>query len=238
MPHPEIALALPAARGPALAAVARRAEERGFGTLVAVAHRDHDPLVAAAFAAAATRRARLATAGLPLPGRSAAALARAARTLDELSAGRFALGVAAARDGVPASLTRGDGRPFDAQLAELRRGPAAAVELLLGGADRATIDRVARAADGWIAPLGATAQDVAGGTAAIAERWTWHGRAGAPRVLALLDAREAAGRRERVAGLRDAGAATVVLVGAAETPAEVDALADALALVEPVEVAR
>jgi len=233
MPHPEIAVALPVGRGGAVAAVARRAEERGFGALAAVAEPDRDPLVALAFAAAATRRIRLTAAGVALTGSGAAAVTRAARTLDDLACGRLALGVAAERDGAPSGAARADGQAFDAGLRALRTGPAAAVTLLVGGADRPTIERVARGADGWIAPVGATAQDVATGHAALRERWRWEGRAGAPAVVAFLDARPLAGLHRRVADLHGAGASTVVLLDAGEEAEHVDALADALGLVLP-----
>jgi alkanesulfonate monooxygenase SsuD/methylene tetrahydromethanopterin reductase-like flavin-dependent oxidoreductase (luciferase family) len=233
----ELGIALPAGTGRGIVSFAQRAEARGFGSLVAVNHRERDALVTLAFAAAATWRIRLAAVGVPLPGRSAAVVARETRTLDELSGGRLTLGVTAEHDGVPPSLTRGDGRPFDAQLDALRAGPAAAVALLVGGADRRTIERVARAADGWLVPAAATLEDVATGRVALEDEWRRRGRSDEPRICAQLEVGEIADVAGRVAALRDVGATSVVLLPAAADVDHVDALADALSLVEPAAVA-
>jgi alkanesulfonate monooxygenase SsuD/methylene tetrahydromethanopterin reductase-like flavin-dependent oxidoreductase (luciferase family) len=234
----EIAIALPAAARGTTAAYARRAEERGFDRLVAAAGGPHDALVALAVAAGATVAIRLAAVGLALPGRSPAVLGREARTLDELSSGRLALGVSTESDGLPPRLTRGDGRAFDAALDALRTGVAAAVPLLVGGADRRAIERVARVADGWVAPTGATAQDVAIARGALGEGWRWNGRGGTPQILVELEAGDPGSLPARVAALADAGATAVVVVLGHDDLEAVDAVADALDLTGREAVAR
>jgi len=234
MPDPEIALALPENASVTTIAIARRAEERGFDRLVALGggapdalgSGAHDALVTAAVAAGATERIRLTAIGLALPGRGAAALGREAHTLDELSGGRLALGV---RPRV-GDLATSDARGFDDELDELRTGPAAALPLLVGGDDRAAIERAARAGDGWVAPVGATSLDVAIARAALRDGWRWNGRGGAPQVVVLLEAGTPGTLPARVATLAAAGATTVVLVLGHDDVGPVDVLADALGL--------
>jgi alkanesulfonate monooxygenase SsuD/methylene tetrahydromethanopterin reductase-like flavin-dependent oxidoreductase (luciferase family) len=238
MSHTEIAIALPTATRATTTAFARRAEERGFDRLVAVAGGPHDALVALAVAAGATERIALAAVGLALPGRRAAVLGREARTLDDLSGGRLALGVTADRDGLPPGLTRGAGRPLDAQLEELRTGPAAALPLLVGGTDRASIERAARAGDGWVAPAGATSLDVALARAALRDGWRWNARGGAPQIVALLEAGDPGTLPTRVAALADAGATTIVLDLGRDDVEPVDVLADVLDLTGREAMAR
>jgi len=226
MPDPEIALALPENASVTTIAIARRAEERGFDRLVALGGGAHDALVTAAVAAGATERIRLAAVGVGLGGRTAAALGRDTRTLDELSGGRLALGVSPRADGLATS----DGRAFDDELDELSTGPAAALPLLVGGDDRAAIERAARVGDGWVAPVGASTLDVAIARGALREGWRWNGRGGTPQIVVLLEAGTAGTLPARVAALADAGATTVVLVLGHDDLGPVDLLADALDL--------
>lgn len=104
--------------GPEMVATARRAEELGFESLwipdhivLPVEYRSlypystsgrmpappetpfHDPIVALAFIAGATSRIRLATGVLVLPMRNPFAVAKAAASLDVVSAGRFIFGI-------------------------------------------------------------------------------------------------------------------------------------------------
>jgi probable F420-dependent oxidoreductase len=92
----------------AIAELARAAEAAGFDAchvtdhpfpterwMKGGGHHAHDPFVALAFAAAATRRIRLQTNILVLPYRNPFLTARSAASLDALSDGRLILGVAA-----------------------------------------------------------------------------------------------------------------------------------------------
>jgi probable F420-dependent oxidoreductase len=94
--------------GPAVADVARAAEDAGFAAvnltdhpmppdrwLAGGGHHALDPLVALAFAAAATTRLRLHTHVIVLGYRNPFLLAKGVMTLDRLSGGRVILGVAA-----------------------------------------------------------------------------------------------------------------------------------------------
>lgn len=76
-------------------ALARLAEDRGFDSLwVAEAYGSDAPTVLA-YLAAATQRIGLGSAVMQIPGRSAAMTAMTAATLDQLSGGRFRLGLGA-----------------------------------------------------------------------------------------------------------------------------------------------
>jgi probable F420-dependent oxidoreductase len=90
----------------ALGAIARAAEDAGFGAvsltehpiphddwLATGGHDALDPFVGLSFAAAATSRLRLLTNLTPLPYRNPALLAKTVATLDRLSGGRVILGV-------------------------------------------------------------------------------------------------------------------------------------------------
>ncbi|HEU4657517.1 MAG TPA: LLM class flavin-dependent oxidoreductase [Capillimicrobium sp.] len=208
----EIGILLPHARGAGAGELARRAEAAGFHRIVAPSDRCTDPLVTLAFAAAATERVKLATAGLSLPGRRARHVAQAARTLDELSGGRFALWVTAEPESPPVELTTGAGRAFDTQLDELGRSVAAAVPLLVAGRDRKALGRVCRCADGVVLGPDACQYDVAGARTELEERWREQGRGGRPEIVALTEVRGLLELPGQVAELAGAGATTVVVV--------------------------
>jgi alkanesulfonate monooxygenase SsuD/methylene tetrahydromethanopterin reductase-like flavin-dependent oxidoreductase (luciferase family) len=97
----KIGLGLPNAdrslrRGRLLVEIARRAEELGFSTLATlgrVAYLSHEELIALAAAAGATERVGLMTDILLAPTREPVLLAKQAATLDQVSSGRFVLGV-------------------------------------------------------------------------------------------------------------------------------------------------
>jgi alkanesulfonate monooxygenase SsuD/methylene tetrahydromethanopterin reductase-like flavin-dependent oxidoreductase (luciferase family) len=188
---------------------ARRAEERGFsslGTIDRLVYGNFEPLVALAAAAAVTDRIRLMTDILLAPLRgNGALLAKQTATIDALSGGRLALGVAPGlrpddfeAAGVPHDRR---GRLFDGQLEEMRkvwagqpRGFAGAIgppparkggpELLIGGSVDAAIRRTVRFGDGWT--MGGGPPDAfAPMVERIRRAWSEAGRDGEPRFVAL-----------------------------------------------------
>ena len=138
-----------------------------------------DPVAAIAFAAGRTRRLKLGTSVMVLPGRNPALLAKQLASLDALSAGRFlpafGLGVADATEQQAFGVARAGRSPwFEEALPLLRRfwtgepvfhhgrfdydGLALAVtprqqpfSVWLGGAAPGELRRVGRLGDGWLA---------------------------------------------------------------------------------------
>ncbi len=128
-----------------------------------------EPLTSLAVAAAATSTASLGTCVLQLPLRDPATVARQAATLQELSGGRFVLGLGVGSHegeyeaaGAP---FRRRGRLLDEGIEALRRAWATAgdralryrlepaptpIPLWLAGSSEAAVRRAARDADGWI----------------------------------------------------------------------------------------
>jgi alkanesulfonate monooxygenase SsuD/methylene tetrahydromethanopterin reductase-like flavin-dependent oxidoreductase (luciferase family) len=196
--------AIPGLAGGAVAAWARAAEAAGFASIAAtdrLAGDTFEPLMALAAAGAVTSGVRLVSAVVVAPLRTnTALLAKQAATIDRMTGGRLVLGVgvggreedyhAAGLDG------RTRGRVLDRQLDDLLRfwaddspvGPrpvAGPPRLLVGGAVDAAILRAARRGDGWIGG-GGDPRRVAATAAALARAWEAEGRAGAPRVVALV----------------------------------------------------
>ena len=166
---------IPGIDGRTLTSWARRADERGFsslGVIDRIVYPNYEPLLALAAAAAMTERIKLATTVLLGPLRTnTALLAQEIATLDNLSRGRFVLGIAVGvrEDDFEASgaSMKGRGARLDAQLQELKRiwsgqggrpdaamGPPPAreggPEILVGGHADASMRRAARFGDGWI----------------------------------------------------------------------------------------
>ncbi|TYB60572.1 LLM class flavin-dependent oxidoreductase [Nonomuraea sp. PA05] len=183
---------------------ARRADAHGFsslGVLDRLVAGNHEPVVTLAAAAAVTRRIRLATTILIAAYRGGGALlAKQLATVDRLSGGRLAVGVAAggrADDfeamGQP---YRQRGRRLDALIGELREtwtpssriGPrpvtAGGPPIWVGGHTDAALRRAARLGQGWIAGGSSSVP-----YAQLAERaraaWTAEGRTARPRMVAL-----------------------------------------------------
>ncbi|HEY7062394.1 MAG TPA: TIGR03854 family LLM class F420-dependent oxidoreductase [Chloroflexota bacterium] len=151
----------------------------------------HDPLMGLAFAAGRTRRLKLGTSVLVLPGRNPVLLAKELASLDRLSDGRllpaFGLGSPDAAEhqafGV-APRERGpwldealpllrrlwaedavdhEGRRFTYRGVRVRPRPAqAALDLWLGGRAPGALRRVGRLADGWLAGSITPAEGAAG----------------------------------------------------------------------------
>jgi alkanesulfonate monooxygenase SsuD/methylene tetrahydromethanopterin reductase-like flavin-dependent oxidoreductase (luciferase family) len=90
-----LAVALPPmeTRRPVVLALARRAEQLGYQAFYLAEGWGHDAAVLLAEVATRTDQIRLGTGVLNVWGRSPASLAMLARTLDEVSGGRFELGL-------------------------------------------------------------------------------------------------------------------------------------------------
>ncbi len=156
-----------------------------------------DPLIALAFAAGRTRRLKLGTSVLVLPGRNPALLAKELASLDRLSQGRllpaFGLGAAHPAEHQAFGVAPRERGPWlDEALPLLRRfwtepcvdhhGPRFAyrgvtvlprpvqqpLDLWLGGRGPATLRRIGRLADGWLPSL-VTPAEAAAGRRAIEE---------------------------------------------------------------------
>jgi len=180
---------------------ARRAEARGFstlGTIDRIVYDNYEPLVALAAAAAVTERIGLSTTVLLAPLRTnTVELAKQARSVNALSAGRLTLGIGlGARDddyetsGVE---LRGRGKRLDAMLEEMREiwageeiGPVVAgpPRVIVGGHADLAYARAARLGDGWIA-AGSGPDQAREGAEKARAAWREAGREGEPHIMAL-----------------------------------------------------
>jgi probable F420-dependent oxidoreductase len=132
-----------------------------------------DPIAALGFAASLTRRLKLGTGVMVLPGRNAAVVAKQLATLDRLSGGRLLVtfglgGEASERAAFPIAAGRTRGDVFDESLALVRRyvrgddvdgvvvRPAPVqrpLEFWVAGTVPAAQRRAGRLADGWLTSL-------------------------------------------------------------------------------------
>lgn len=205
----EIGIGLPnAVRGVDRAGIvewAQRAEQAGFsslGTIDRLVYLNYESLISLAAAAAVTERIRLMTDILIAPLRTnTALLAKQSATIDALSGGRLALGVAPGgrEDDFQASDVdfRARGRIFERQLDQLDSiwrgiggiGPTPAngqrPELLIGGYADIALRRAARYGDGWTQG-GGTPDAFAQGVERLQREWVEAGRSGEPKAIALF----------------------------------------------------
>ena len=173
-----------------------------------------DPLMALAFAAGRTRRLKLGTSVLVVPGRNPVVLAKELATLDRLSDGRAlpavglgapnrvehsAFGVRREERGPWFDEALGlmrrlwteddvhhDGERFHLEGVTLRPRPVQQpIELWLGGQAPSELRRVGRLADGWL-PSFCTVDDVADGWTVVTETAAAHDRSIDPEHLGVL----------------------------------------------------
>ena len=197
---------IPGVDGTTMVEWARRAERRGFSSLICddrLVWSGYEVLMSAVAAAAVTERIKITAAVVLAPLRSNVALfAKQVLTLDNVSNGRFVLGlgVGSRKDDFEASEVEftSRGTLTDALLERVTaiwRGEAEQIgpqpvnaggpPIIFGGSADATFKRLAKFGTGWVcATSGGPAGMRAGRERAQAE-WEWAGRAGTPRILAL-----------------------------------------------------
>ncbi len=200
---------IPGAPGPILLEWARRAERRGFSSLATIdriAYPSYESLITLAAAAAATERIGLMTNVLLGPTRNPVLLAKEAASVDQLSGGRFTLGVGVgtrADDYDAAEQDFGSrGRRWDDALELMHRawageavhgadkpvGPQPvhghAVPLLIGGMSDKAVERTVRWGIGWT--VGGAPPEQGGPFAdRIRRAWKEAGRQGEPKIVGL-----------------------------------------------------
>jgi alkanesulfonate monooxygenase SsuD/methylene tetrahydromethanopterin reductase-like flavin-dependent oxidoreductase (luciferase family) len=200
---------VPNTSGDLLVDWAQRAEAAGFSGLVTIdriAYPSYDSLTSLAAAAGATKRISLMTNILLAPIYTPVLLAKAAASIDQISSGRFSLGLATGGRADDYEVTGRDfhrrGREFDDSLELMHRvwrgealtpnsAPASPtptreqrVPILFGGTSQKTVERVLTLGAGWTAGGSQAAQ--AGPFAdGIRSAWSAAGRSGEPRLSAL-----------------------------------------------------
>lgn len=200
---------IPGTPGPRLIEWARRAEELGFSTLATIGRLvfpTYEELQALTAAAAVTKRIGLFSNTLIGPVYDRALLAKLAAGLDQISEGRFVLGLAVGwrdEDYKVAGKSYTDrGRRIEDDIEFMQRAwrgemPEGATKLLtptptngesvpiaIGGNVDAAFRRAARYGIGWTAG-GASPDEVEGLFAKARAAWSEAGREGSPRLWAL-----------------------------------------------------
>lgn len=217
---------IPGTQGRAIVDWAKSAEEAGFSSLATigrVAYPSYDTMATLAAAAAVTDRIGLLSNILLLPTHAPVMVAKAAASVDQLSGGRFTMGIGVgtreddyAASGVPFEER---GRRADhalevihaawsGELVEGAHKPVApqpvhgTVPILVGGMSDAAIRRTVRWGVGWTA--GGAGPDAAGPfIERVREAWHEAGREGSPRIVALTYFVLGGGEEEAEANLRD-----------------------------------
>jgi alkanesulfonate monooxygenase SsuD/methylene tetrahydromethanopterin reductase-like flavin-dependent oxidoreductase (luciferase family) len=200
---------VPGTPGQRLVEWARRAEELGFSSLATVGRLvfpTYDELQALTAAAAVTQRVGLFSNLTIGPVYDRALLAKQAAGLDQISGGRFVLGLATGwRDEdyrVAGKPWAGRGRRLDTDIEYMQRAwrgelvegatkrltptptNGESVPLAFGGTAPAAFRRAARYGIGWTAG-GASPEEVAGLFATARSTWAEAGREGQPKLWAL-----------------------------------------------------
>jgi alkanesulfonate monooxygenase SsuD/methylene tetrahydromethanopterin reductase-like flavin-dependent oxidoreductase (luciferase family) len=188
---------------------AKRAEAAGFSGLVTIdriAYPSYDSLTTLAAAAGATERISLMTNILLAPIYPPVLLAKTAASIDQISNGRFTLGLAAGGRQDDYEITgrnfRHRGRDFDKLLGVMHKAwrgeplaedsnPASPtptqderVPILFGGTTEKTIERIVTWGAGWTAG-GAPPSQAAPYAERVRSAWSEAGRSGEPRLSAL-----------------------------------------------------
>ncbi len=198
---------IPGVQGSFLIDWAKAADAGPFsslGLIDRIIYANHEPLIARAGAAGATRRIRLGTTVLLAPLRETTLLAKQAASLDAISGGRLTLGLGVGAREDDFSATSSDfhkrGKRFDQQLEGMERiwtgqafdaeigpiGPrpvqVGGPEVLLGGYSPAAIKRLQRWGHGFMA--GGGDPHVANQFFRLTEAaWQEAGRPGKPRLV-------------------------------------------------------
>jgi alkanesulfonate monooxygenase SsuD/methylene tetrahydromethanopterin reductase-like flavin-dependent oxidoreductase (luciferase family) len=200
---------IPGSEGRLLLDWARRADALGFSalsTIGRVAYPTYEELVTLAAAAGATERIGLLTGVLLTPTRDPVLLAKAAASLDQLSGGRFVLGMGVGGRGDDFEATGRSmsdrGKRFDRDLELMHRAwrgePVAgsprpvtpapvngdSVPVLIGGQAPQAMQRAARWGIGWMSGGGGP-QWAAGSFDQVRAAWREAGRQGKPELKAL-----------------------------------------------------
>ena len=200
---------VPGTPGHVLVDWARKAEERGFSTVATIdriAYPSYESIVALAAAAGATERIGLLTNVLLGPTRNPVMLAKEAASLDQLSGGRFTLGIGVGArpddfDAVGLDF-HSRGKRFDSDLDVMHRvwkgalvngalkpiGPTPIngerVPVLMGGMSDQAIRRTVQWAEGWT--VGGAPPERGGPFAdQVRKAWAEAGREGEPRIVGL-----------------------------------------------------
>ena len=249
---------VPGTPGSQLVAWARHAEELGFSTLATIGRLvfpTYEELQALTAAAAVTDRIGLFSNVSIGPVYDQAFLAKSAAGLDQISGGRFVLGLATGwRDEdyrVAGKEYAGRGKRLDEMIEYMQRAwrsdlvdgatkgltatptNGESVPLAIGGHTPASFARAARYGIGWTAG-GAAPDDVKSMNASVRDAWTAAGRAGEPRLWALAYYVLGAGGRETATDYLGDYYGDMGVGMAQQIPADADQIRGAVAAYEAV----